>query len=142
MKKSQAAGIIVCLIKEKIPHYLVLQYANDSNYWGFAKGHTQSGEHLQETALREVYEETGINDIQLYPDFQVKFEYLIEKPGKEPVFKTVILFFGITKSENVILSSEHRAFKWLPFKEAKEQLTYEKDKNALQQADQFLIKLF
>lgn len=37
---------------------------HSGGHWGFPKGHTKEGEEELETALRELREETGINEVK------------------------------------------------------------------------------
>ena len=44
-----------------VPEILLIQSVKGSSGWGIPKGHQEKGETLQETALREVFEETGLH---------------------------------------------------------------------------------
>jgi len=54
-----AAGGIV----QNIHHNILLIYR--LNYWDLPKGKVEPGEHYDETALREVQEETGLSDLTI-----------------------------------------------------------------------------
>lgn len=51
------SGGIVCNERNEI----LLQKRGDSNEWGFPGGAMELGESLEETAKREIFEETGLN---------------------------------------------------------------------------------
>jgi ADP-ribose pyrophosphatase YjhB (NUDIX family) len=51
------SGCIVCNERNEI----LLQKRGDSNEWGFPGGAMELGESLEETAKREIFEETGLN---------------------------------------------------------------------------------
>lgn len=51
------AGAAVLLINEK--NELLLQLRQDNNCWGLAGGALELGETLEQTAMRELFEETG-----------------------------------------------------------------------------------
>jgi 8-oxo-dGTP diphosphatase len=49
-----------------VPHVLVIR--DPYGKWGLPKGHVEEGEAPEETALREVSEETGLIDVELGPE--------------------------------------------------------------------------
>ena len=60
------AGAAVLIINEK--KEILLQLRKDNNCWGLAGGALEIGETLEQTAMREVFEETGLiaNKIKLF----------------------------------------------------------------------------
>jgi 8-oxo-dGTP pyrophosphatase MutT (NUDIX family) len=59
---------------------ILLQKRTDNGFWGFPGGYMEMGETVEETARREVYEETGLklNTMELFtihsgPDYEVKY---------------------------------------------------------------------
>ncbi|HVX01479.1 MAG TPA: hypothetical protein VHA52_13740, partial [Candidatus Babeliaceae bacterium] len=56
------------------------------------------------------------------------------------VKKTVYFFTGPAHSTDVKLSFEHIGFKWLPYKEALEQLTFKSAKDLLEAVNDFVMK--
>jgi 8-oxo-dGTP pyrophosphatase MutT (NUDIX family) len=65
-KPSPAAGIpthaggVVTRIRHKKVEYLLVQAKDNPTQWVLPKGHVEEGEQHRETAVREVYEETGV----------------------------------------------------------------------------------
>lgn len=47
-------------------------------YYGFPKGHLEKNEIEEQTAIRETYEEVGIN-VEIIQGFREKIEYPISK---------------------------------------------------------------
>ena len=117
--------------------YLLLKYG--WGHWGFVKGHVEEGEDEKQTVLREAEEEAGINAEQLefIPSFKEKISYFYTNEGKR-VYKEVTYFLVKSSEKNVKLSHEHTDYRWLPYKEAMELLTYQNDKNVLYKAEKFL----
>ena len=132
---ESSAGAIIFLKKNDTFYFLLLHY--EAGHWDLAKGHIEGGETLKETVIREVKEETGINDLKFIPGFQDKTEYYFTLKGKK-VFKTNKLFLAETKKEEINLSSEHISFVWLPYYQALERITFENTKKVLKRAMQFL----
>ena len=124
--------------------FLLLQHNNEDSgadgHWDFPKGHVESGEEEIDTALRELKEETNIEDVNIIPSFKQFINYKIDK-GTLSVSKKVIFFLAETKVWDVSLSSEHQNFIWLNFEEAIERLTYDNAKNILKDAHIFTSKM-
>ncbi len=133
MPQEKSAGFIV-FNKDK---FLLLHYG--AGHWDFPKGHIEQGEKIEETARRELEEETGINDIYIVPGFEEKLEYFFKRDGKT-VHKEVVFFLAETKTSTIKLSHEHIGFKWLPYHEALLQLTFRTAKDLLMKVEKFLKK--
>ena len=117
--------------------------------WGFAKGHVEQGETEEQTAKREIFEETGIKDLKFIPGFKRLEKYFFKKSyglegearKKAPwVFKLVVFFLAETKGADIKISDEHIGFVWLPIEEAIKKTTFKNSKKLLKEADEFVIK--
>jgi len=113
-------------------YYLLLHY--QSGHWDFPKGNIEKGEKLEETVKREVNEEAGIAEIRFLQGFKETIKYFYKLKGKN-IFKIVTFFLAETKTKEVKISWEHIGFKWLPYQEALEQLTFKNAKDILKKAD-------
>ena len=60
MKREKSCGALV-IRKNGEQYDLVLLRHRFGGHWSFPKGHVEDGEHENETALREVKEETGLD---------------------------------------------------------------------------------
>ena len=132
---ENSAGVVIFLKKNDIFSFLLLHYG--AGHWGLAKGHIEGGETLKETIVREVKEETGIDDLRFVPGFQEKTEYFFKSKGKT-IFKTNKLFLAETKKEEINLSLEHTSFVWLPYHQALKKITFENTRRVLRKAMKFL----
>lgn len=115
--------------------YLLLHYA--SGHWDFPKGHVEAGEGEEQTARREISEETGIVSLELIPNFRETIEYSFSRDGAS-VPKEVVFFLAKTEGKAVRLSDEHVGFAWLPYDAAKKKATYQNAKNLLEKAEKKL----
>ena len=61
---TSAGAIILREVKGQLKIALA-HHSRTTNSWVLPKGHVEDGESLQQTALREVYEETGLDNVQL-----------------------------------------------------------------------------
>lgn len=135
MKVEKSAGIIIFRRQNNQNYYLLLE--DGLGYWGFSKGHVERGETLEETARREGREETGLEDIQLKEGFKKWIRYIFRRDG-ERIFKLVCFFLGEVKTSKVTLSFEHQNYRWLPYQEAQQQLSFKNTKDLLKKAQGFL----
>jgi len=117
--------------------YLLLQYG--LGHWGFPRGLIEEGESLEETARREIKEETGIKDLEFLPGFKETIKFFFKFREKN-ILKFVTYFLAKTKEEKVRLSYEHKDYVWLPYKRARERLTFKNSKEVLKKAHEYLMK--
>jgi 8-oxo-dGTP pyrophosphatase MutT (NUDIX family) len=153
MPREKSAGAII--FRREGPkgcpkiYYLLLHYF--SGHWEFPKGHIEKGESEEETVKREIFEETGINDIKIMPGFKKYIKYFFRqykekvseeerKKGKTPwVFKLVVFFIAETKTKEIKISPEHTGFLWLPIDEAIKKITFKNSKKLLKEANDFIV---
>lgn len=96
--------------------YLLL-FQHGSQTWSFPKGHMEAGESEQDTALRELREETGLT-ARLLPNFQETIRYAMS----ELVFKDVVLFLGQVSGTHMDALGEIEYHRWITAGEAKDLL--------------------
>lgn len=140
MFDEKSCGILIYrLNKSKDPEFLILNY--EEGHWDFPKGHVELNETELETALRELKEETGIENVQIISEFREYLEYSYMRNGKKST-KQVVFFLGkVYMSQKITLSSEHNDFKWLSFSDALSLLTYENAKEILKKGNKKIIDL-
>lgn len=114
--------------------YLLIRNRRSSN-WSFPKGHVEKGETLEDTAIREVFEETGLR-INIHPGFKCKSEYTIQNK----IQKTVQIFVASTNDiQTKIQVEEIEDYIWLTFENAYKHLKFENDKTILKDAKDYLV---
>jgi len=155
MPRERSAGVIIYRLENGVPLYLLLHYPSKNKkggHWEFSKGHIEAKETEEQAAKREVFEETGINDLKIFPGFKKYIKYFFRQykekvsekdkgAGKTPwVFKLVTFFAAITNIKDVKISHEHMGFVWLPIEEAIKKTTFKNSKKLLKEADEFISK--
>ncbi len=107
-----------------------------SAHWGFPKGHVEPGETPEETAIREVKEETGLN-VVILPGFEKKSEYTIQ--GK--IEKSVSIF--LAKTDEISFKAQEEEIEecdWFTYDLALKTLNYENDKYILNEAKRYIAE--
>ena len=137
MEKEKSAGAVIFKPGKRGNKYLLLHY--EAGYWDLPKGHVEKNESEEETARREVKEETGIENIAILRGFKEKIHYFYRFEGKL-LSKDVVFFLARADQEDVKISFEHMGFEWLSFDEALERLTYKNAKEILKKANKFLSR--
>lgn len=130
--ESSCGAVVFRDIRGEVRYLLIKN--KRSAHWGFPKGHIEMGETKQETAYREVLEETGIH-INLIDGFESISKYRI----KDKIEKTVSIFVGTTKDTSTVIQLEEiEDYIWLTYDRAMSLLKFENDRNILSSANQFL----
>ena len=141
MPQEKSAGAIIFRLEDEQPKYLLLHYPSSTQtkkeYWDLPKGHVEAGETEEETVRREVQEETGLADINVYDGFRETIHYWF-RFEKKTISKTVIFYLAQTSQQEVEISSEHIGYQWLSYEEALQELTYENARQVLKKAQEFL----
>ena len=107
-----------------------------SNHWGFPKGHMEKGETREETAKREVLEETGIH-IDIIDGFCRDSRYRI---GSK-IEKRVEVFLASTKDTQTIIQREEiEDYIWLRYSDALQMLKFDNDKDILMSVRDFMLE--
>jgi len=153
LPKEKSAGAIIFREQEGKRYYLLLHYAPSEKgkrgHWGFAKGHVEEGESEEETAKREIFEETGIDDLKIISGFKEPEKYFFrrvyglrgEERKKAPwVFKLVVFFIAKTQQKEIKISDEHIDFVWLSYEDAIKKVSFKNSKELLKKADDYISK--
>ncbi len=131
MKKEKSCGNIVFKKENEILKVLLIHH--NLGHYGMPKGHVELGETEEETALREVFEETGISSYIIDG-----FREMITYSPKENVIKDVIYFVGETNDFETTpqISEVSEAF-FTETSKAVELVTHEEEKKVLEKAIEF-----
>lgn len=136
LMNETSSGAILYNIENETIIFLLLRYFQ--GHWDFPKGNKEKGENDIDTALREITEETGINDVTFLEGFKKEIFYKYKR-NNHLISKKVVYFLAKSNSIDVALSSEHLDFVWEPYEDALRKITYKNSKEILSEGYKFLI---
>ena len=130
--ESSCGAVVYRDIKGEVRYLLIKN--KRSAHWGFPKGHIEPGETKQQTAVREVLEETGIH-VKLINGFESVSKYKIQNK----IEKVVSIFVGTTNDTSTCIQPEEiEDYIWLTYDRALSILKFENDKAIITEANHFL----
>ncbi|MFC7166539.1 bis(5'-nucleosyl)-tetraphosphatase [Halospeciosus flavus] len=137
--QATSAGAILYRDTRGRREYLLLK--SRPGDWEFPKGGVEGDEELQQTAIREVKEEAGIEDFRLLDGFRDDYDYVFEANGKR-IHKTVHLFVAKSFEASAELSNEHSDLQWRDYEQAINTITQDGPREILRDAHEFLDEKF
>ena len=124
MEKEKSCGCII------VDNNQVLLVKHNGGHWGFPKGHVEKNETEEQTAIREVKEETNL-DVEIINNKRYVEEYITNKGREKEVVYFIAKKIGgeIKKQEEEI-----QEIKWFNIEEAIEMITYEGSRKIFKEA--------
>jgi bis(5'-nucleosidyl)-tetraphosphatase len=130
MKQEKSCGAMILRRREGANDLEVLVIRQNQGHWCFPKGHVEKDETEQETALREVKEETGLS-IAFVNSFRDETSY----SPQEGVMKQVVYFLARPAGGHEhIQEDELTEMRWLKPYDALALITYGNDRALLRNA--------
>ena len=137
--EATSAGAILFRDTRGEREYLLLK--SRPGDWEVPKGGVEGDEELQQTAIREVSEEAGIEDFRLIDGFREEYDYVFEAGGNT-IHKTVHLFIARSFEASAELSNEHRDLQWRDYEQAINTITQDGPRDILREAHGFLDEYY
>lgn len=139
MTYEYCCGAVVYTMVGGVPHYLLIrELCQGPGCFNLPKGHMEHGETEEETALREVFEETGVR-VELVEGFRAEEDYALPEPPDTR--KHVTFFLGHYQDQAVtVQESEVSEYALVPIEEALKLCEYADSRQILREAHAFLTR--
>ncbi|WGI36742.1 NUDIX domain-containing protein [Mesomycoplasma lagogenitalium] len=113
MLEISCGAIVFKKFKRQIKVLIVKQF---NKFWSFPKGHVENDETHIQTAIRELKEETNLENVIIMEQYQYETNYKLDNNND----KKVILFLAIEKEKNILKINDKdiTKVKYLPVKRA------------------------
>lgn len=109
------------------PDGRVAMVCNRNGSWGFPKGKIEPGEDARTAAVREVHEETGIDEIEVIGELST-----YERPSKDGGSKRMTIFLMRTQRTELDPLVTDNTAHWMTVEQARETMTHHKDRGLLE----------
>ena len=132
IKKEKSCGAVVYRKRMNGLEFLLEHMIQ--GHTSIPKGHVEGSETEEETALREIREETNLE-----ADLDTSFRHVITYSPGENIIKDVVFFIAEAKPGQMINQEcEVSSLEWLPFEQALKALTHDSDRETLTAANEYL----
>src|SRR5579864_8000823 len=131
---TSAGGIILREVEGKLKVALA-HHPRTTKAWVLPKGHVEEGESLEQAALREIYEEAGLDNVQLIKHLGTITRESVKSNG-DVVQKTIHFYLAYALSNNHSPTPSDFSFTevgWFAPGEAIELLPYETEQAFLRE---------
>lgn len=126
MHKEKSCGAVISRTCNGELEVLLIQHTN-GGHWAFPKGHVENGETEEETAAREILEETGLN-----AKLDLNFREMVTYSPKKGTLKDVVYFCATADdAAPVARPGEIDKVCWVSPEEAMSRINFENDRNIL-----------
>lgn len=123
---KSAGGVVIG------PGNKILVVSQNGNSWSLPKGHLEPDEDEEAAATREIFEESGVQDVHIIAKLGEYDRARISKDGSgedATHMKHITMFLCVTNQETLSpIDPENPEAEWLDIKDVADRLTHPKDK--------------
>ena len=136
MRPEKSCGAVVFRNKNDNIQVLLIRHLN-GGHWAFPKGHVEKGETEEQTALREILEETG-----LAVELDNRYRQVVSYSPKKDVVKNVVYFVATASSDAATVAQEEEISQivWVDMHNAADYVSFDNDKKVLLGAIEHYLK--
>lgn len=132
MKKEKSCGALVVRLADNEPQVLLIKH--NGGHWAFPKGHVENGETEEETAFREVKEETGLT-----VKIDARYREMVTFSPAPRTMKDVVYFVAtVLGGVETPQLSEVSDVRWVSFDKAGDYITFDNDRQLFEKMKEFV----
>ena len=136
VKTEKSCGAVVFTHESGAVRYVIIR--SPEGFYGYPKGHVEPGETEEQTALREIKEETGL-EVSLLPGFRTEDSHALVREGRPDVTKHIVYFLARYSGQTLrAQEGEVSAIALMTYEEAMGAFQFESSRRILREADAFL----
>lgn len=113
---EKSCGVLAYRMADGQQEFLLV-FETYSQCWSLPKGHMEAGEKEEQTALRELFEETGLT-----AELELSRHAMIEYPISDVARKQVVFFLGKVTGVPQVRQGEIDKYKWVTFDQLQDHL--------------------
>jgi len=136
---ERSFGVIPFRVRDGRREYLIVKHRKPggSGHWGFPKGHAEPDETDQQTARRELAEETGLREVRLVPGLVLEEQYWYRRKKGRAVSKVVRYFVGEVPADAAVSRQEDEVddTAWGDAEATRDRLTFKEGRRLLKEAE-------
>jgi bis(5'-nucleosidyl)-tetraphosphatase len=138
MEKDASFGIVPVRNGAEGFEVLILKH-RDGGHWGFPKGHAEGQETPEQSAIRELKEETGLEISNLVEGCCFQDQYFFKREGVS-YDKRVVYFLARAHGQIVIQEKEVIEAKWVVLPKLSDYASFDNTKKLFQAVKDYLKK--
>ena len=136
MKIEKSCGAVVFTQEERVVKYVIIR--SPEGFYGYPKGHMEAGETEEQTALREIKEETGLS-ATLLSGFRTEDSHALVREGRPDVTKHIVYFLAEYDGQALhAQAGEVSAIALMTFDEAMAAFQFESSRRILREAAAYI----
>ena len=142
-REFSAGGVLVRRLRGRWVFAAIRPAGKKPGVWALPKGLIGRGEKPEETALREVREETGLVATTITKLADIKYVYVRSWGDQQRVFKIVSFYLLRYESGEIDdvsreMRIEVRRALWIPLEEGPRKLSYRGERDVVRRAQEYL----
>lgn len=131
-REEKSCGAVIWRKSGESIQFLLARH--NGGHWSFPKGHVEQDETEEETARREIMEETGLASC-----INTGFRQVVTYYPKHGVVKDVVFFLAtVTGGAEKAQEEEISEIRWFSFQDARDRITFASDEEVLLEAYAYL----
>lgn len=136
MITEKSYGVIP--LRQEGKSWQVYLVCHNAGHWAFPKGHPEAEESAQQTAARELSEETGLSIVRFlsFPPIEEQYSYTRDNQKFD---KTVTYYFAEVEGDVKLQEAEISEGCWLDLEKAQEQITFPEGRAICAQVEKTLL---